>query len=524
METNNEELRLQVSPWGPDPEVLRSIECSLFEHPLLRDTLADARYRLLSLDVVDAEAKSSSPKPPGRFRATIYDYTNNRTLIAQGCADDPEVLMVSETGTQPLPSAGEFEAAVALLMNDERIGPDLRAERLATYRPMPPLIQTELPDGRVERTLAVGLYNEYVGHRIVGVNMIQQTVLQDVRDTAHAADVCGPPPSGDCGEGGGTQRVNVQVWQGNTLLWSFVAVRPSASSGTNGSGIELQHVYYRGKQVLYRAHVPILNIEYYGAGQEAGCGPTYRDWQNSETCFQANGVDVVPGFRLCSTPAKTILDTDSDDGNFRGVAIYVQGREVVLVSELQAGWYRYISEWHLRSDGTIRPRFGFGATNNPCTCKPHHHHAYWRFDFDIQTAGNNLVQEFNDPPLFPNTNWHNKTFEIRRLRDASRKRKWRITNAASGSGYDLVPGTNDGTADSYGIGDMWVLKYRSTELDDGHPFSTNPAVSKADLDKFVNGEPVANQDVVVWYAGHFLHDAAHGGAHIIGPELQPVNW
>ena len=77
----------------------------------------------------------------------------------------------------------------------------------------------------------------------------------------------------------------------------------TASSGTNGSGVELRYVDYRGKRVLYRAHVPILNVKY---SQDA-CGP-YRDWQYQESMIQATGTDVAPGFRLCTAPATTILD------------------------------------------------------------------------------------------------------------------------------------------------------------------------------------------------------------------------
>ena len=52
-------------------------------------------------------------------------------------------------------------------------------------------------------------------------------------------------------------------------------------------------------------------------------------------------------------------------GKFLGrVGIYVQGLEVVLVSEMQAGWYRYVSEWRLHANGTIRPRFGFLAVQS----------------------------------------------------------------------------------------------------------------------------------------------------------------
>ncbi len=72
-------------------------------------------------------------------------------------------------------------------------------------------------------------------------------------------------------------------------------------------------------------------------------GP-YRDWQNEEVMIQAVGSDVAPGFRLHPSPAQTILDTGSDTGNFLGVAIYVDGLEVVLVSEIEAEWYRYVSE------------------------------------------------------------------------------------------------------------------------------------------------------------------------------------
>ena len=204
---------------------------------------------------------------------------------------------------------------------------------------------------------------------------------------------------------------------------------------------------YRGKRVLYRAHVPILNVNYDPTAQrpQGACGP-YLDWQNQEGMIQATGTDVAPGFRLCPTPAKTILDTGSDIGNFLGTAIYVQGQEVVLVSEMEAGWYRYISEWRLHANGTIRPRFGFSAVSNSCVCTRHHHHSYWRFNFDIRTAGNNRVREFNDQPLIGSSKWHDKNFEIRRPRDPARKRKWRVENTVTGEGYEVIPGPNDGVA------------------------------------------------------------------------------
>jgi hypothetical protein len=73
--------------------------------------------------------------------------------------------------------------------------------------------------------------------------------------------------------------------------------------------VELRFVDYRGKRLLYRAHVPILNVKYDGDA----CGP-YRDRQDYEGMFQAIGTDPVPGFRVCPGPATTILESGSDLG------------------------------------------------------------------------------------------------------------------------------------------------------------------------------------------------------------------
>jgi Cu2+-containing amine oxidase len=265
--------------------------------------------------------------------------------------------------------------------------------------------------------------------------------------------------------------------------------------------------------------VPILNVRYDGNA----CGP-FRDWQNEESRFQADGAAVAPGFRLCDDPATTILETDRDRGNFAGVAVFVDGDEVELVSELEAGWYRYVSRWRLHADGTIRARFGFGAVRNSCVCEVHHHHAYWRLDFDIAGAGDDTVLEHNDPPLpGHDDNWHTLRHEVRRKRNPGRKRRWRVKNRGSGEGYTLVPGANDGEADAYGVGDFWALRRRPGQIDD-YPIDD----TRARIDRFVNRESIVGTDVVVWYVGHFSHDVAHdhsgGGGHIVGPTLRPDRW
>ncbi len=517
------ELTIKVARWGPDEAAIRAASERALQHPAVLQHLKDNRHRLISFEVLDPDpVAKAEPTPPDRYRATIYDYTDARTVLVEGLLSALDNVEVSDSAIQPIPSDEEFAAAIEALLNDSTFGQALREQRLRPYRPMPPLLGEELPDGHVQRIIGVGLLpaTAQSAHEIVGVDLLHGAVIRyDGKAPARARagnSTCGLPPAGQpTAPRGAPGQVSVSVYQGATLLWSFVAVRPAASSGANGSGVELRYVNYRGKRVLYRAHVPILNVLY----NNNACGP-YRDWQWQEGMLQANGTDITSGFRYCPAPAQTILDNGTDTGDYLGVAIYVQGLEVVLVSEMQAGWYRYISEWRLHANGTILPRFGFSTVQSSCVCNVHHHHTFWRFDFDIRTPGNNVVREYNDPPIFPNTNWHTKYFEIKRPRDPARQRKWRIEHAETGEGYELIPGANDGVADAYAKGDVWVLRYRGTELDD----APAPADTSADLDRFLNGESVYRQDVVVWYGAHFTHDISHNMGEIVGPQLVPVNW
>ncbi len=531
------DLSVRLQPFGPTSDQLTALERRLPGHRLVKKYLARTRHRLLEIHLVEppGERKAAKARPTTSYRATFYDYTNNRSIIATGDLRRPAVVHVEESATQPLPSAEEFEEAVQLAMGQPQLSALIKEHELRPYRPMPPLVLEEQPDGRNERTVAVGFLPRagMRGHEIVAVNMVRRSVIRfessprgraPLTAAAHNP-ICGQPNASQSTKGSGGGSAWVTVTQGGKAIWRFLLVRPSGSSGTNGSGVELRYVDYKGKRLLYRAHVPILNVKYDGNA----CGP-YRDWQNQEGMLQANGTDPVPGFRLCSAPATTILDTGSDTGNFLGVAIYLQGQEVVLVSELEAGWYRYISMWRLHTDGTIRPRFGFGAVQSSCVCTVHHHHAYWRFDFDIRTAGNNVVREFNDPAL-GSSNWHDKHFEIRRPRDPARKRRWRVENKSTKEAYDIIPGASDGVATAapdwpFPRGDVWILRYRGTEIDDG-VVAVGPPY-EAGLDSWLTGESINGFDVVVWYGAHFSHDVArdqpgHFG-HIVGPDLTRVRW
>jgi hypothetical protein len=512
-----------VEPWGPAPGAVEAAAREALRRPAVQDALAGAEARLVGLQLVDA---GGEPEPPSHVRATVYDLGAERALLVDVPLEDGAAPVVRSSARQPLPSPEEREAALAVLREDPELGPELAGGRLLPYRSMPPLLAAERPDGTVERTLTVGLRpaSGEAGHEIVGVRLGRREVVRfegGVPPTAlAAARRCGAPNANQATTTGRAGAARITVKRDGETLWRLIAVRPAASSGEQGSGVELRAVSYRGKRVLRRAHVPILNVRYDGNA----CGP-YRDWQNEESRFKAQGAAVAPGFRLCPSPARTVLETGDDQGNFAGVAVYVDGDEVVLVSELEAGWYRYVSRWRLHADGTIRARFGFGAVQNSCVCNTHHHHAYWRLDFDIAGAGDDVVAEHNDPPLpGRDSSWHTLRHEIRRRRAPGRKRRWRVRNRASGDGYVIVPGPEDGEADAYGVGDFWALRHRGGQLDD----SAVATSTRAHIDSFVNHEAITGTNVVVWYAAHFSHDPAHEhdgpGSHIVGPTLRPDRW
>ena len=271
-----------------------------------------------------------------------------------------------------------------------------------------------------------------------------------------------------------------KVWDRHraTPRFEISAVRPAACQ-TNGSGVELRYVDYRGSAALPR--VPILT--WY---DNNACGP-YRDCKIRKDDL---GRWQRRGARLSPLP-----HTRQDDPRHRlGHEQLPRCRHYArpgggVGHEMEAGWYRYISLWRLHANGTIRPRFGFSAVSSSCVCNVHHHHVYWRFDFDVRTAGNNVVREFNDPPLVGSSNWHDKNYEIRRDHNPARKRKWRVENKSTGEAYDIIPGASDGVATAspdwpFPRGDVWIVRHNA-RVDDGVPPPPPCEAGSARL----NGEP-----------------------------------
>lgn len=518
-----EPLTVEVTPLDTRERAMDRVSKAILSHPELRQHLPSADLWLASFDVDDKEDEPW-------FVTTVHDTVTGRSVLVQGPLEDAASLTVTPTTLQWPPTEDEFAWAVSILA--EHGGALLAGDGAVTYRPLPPLANVEFPDGTVDRVITVGIRSPTPepAHRVVGVRTSDGEIISDLPGVPGPSSAdCGVPPGPECpdGTGAGASQARVQLRRGETVLWDFVVVRPRASSGTNGSGVELRAVDYKGQRVLARGQVPILSEHQGPDAVAAGCGSAHRHWLHEESCFHASGTDPVPGFRLCDAAPGTVLESGIDGGDFRGVALWLDGDELVVVSQLRSGWYRWVSEWRLHAGGTIRPRFGSAAGHNACTCHPHVHHAYWRLDFDILGPDSNVVQEHNDPPILGTGNWHTVRYEVGRQRDPGHGRYWRVRNTRASQGYSIVPGPTDGVADDFGAGDLWILRLHADEVDDGQAVTTDARRARAQLDRLVSGESVERQDLVVWYAAHLAHDGtdpegASGGR--VGPDLVPYQW
>ncbi|MDQ4122934.1 MAG: hypothetical protein M3209_15970 [Acidobacteriota bacterium] len=543
----NPQVEIKVVPVGLQKDALERIKQQALTSPAVQKELNGANYYFISLDYLETSDKKGAAAQPEKFRLTFYDYTNQRAVVAQGDISAPERARVYEDTAQPPDvSDEEFAAATKIIEQNSAFANIAKTQKAAFYRPMPPVTVSESG----ERLVNVGIEtrDSSVKAEIISVNLKRSALVRyenAAPPTANAAPTaCGIPNAfGQSTVNGTPGQSQVTIVINGVTLWEFMAIRPSASSGTRKSGIEIRDAKYRGKSVLKRGHAPVLNVEY----SPNVCGP-YRDWQWQEDDFvapaegaqnPADGIRILAAGRV----ATTSLDTGNDAGNFRGVAIYRQNNETILISEMQAGWYRYLMEWRFADDGTIRPRYGFGSVENSCVCNAHIHHVYWRLDFDIVNSKNKVFQiergrKFQQPI----------TSELTTLRNYQTNKSLLIQNGSGSEAYMLVPNLTDGKADNFGRSDFWVLKYKNVpdgtplenEIDDGYNFSggnCHPTTGTCiNINPFINGESVDNEDVVVWYGAHSLHDEgenlidsnrnglALSGSHVVGPDIRPVRW
>ena len=474
--------------------------------PRLRKELAGTRNRLLDLALVEPTpaAKPKRPVLPNAYQATFYDYTNSRAVHADGVLADLEP-RGDLVGRAAAPGREEFDHGVGVIRKDPDLGPGLAEGRVQPYRPMPPLIETELPDGRLARVVrSVSFRSPGAAAAIVGVNLLDDTIVrfdEGAPLTAQAHNpICGLPDSGQGRPGRAQDRCgSPSARAGRCSGGSSSSGRPRPRHERVGRRASASSTIGAGASSTARAD-PEREV------RRNGCGP-YRDWQNEEGSLQAVGTNVGSG-RLCSSPAKTILDTGSDTGNFVGVAIYVQGQEVVLVSEMEAVVQvrERVAAARERDDRrTLRLLRGeqllrLHPPPPPRVLAPRlrHRDPGQQPDPGVQrpaARGRDELahQDVRDPPAQDPARQQQRV--VASPADASTTSSRATTTASPPPRRPAVPARRRLAPALPGNRDRRRLR-------------RNRPPRGAGLDAWQNWEPLSGYDVVVWYGAHFSHDIA----------------
>lgn len=319
---------------------------------------------------------------------------------------------------------------------------------------------------------------------------------------------------------------NFISWPTVDPVWEFCYRKPGDSQPSgNGSGLEIYDVKWRGTTILKQAHIPILNVRY----DTSGCfgDPCYRDWFDADRAFECSPAagDECSG---TTTPATTVCDhPGSDAGSFQGVAVEDMGTHLQLTAQTSAGWYRYLPGWDFYPDGTLQARTSFTAVDHPCELENHNHHAYWRFDFDIDGPADDWIDYVDG------VSSTRVTTERSWVDTSPDRSRWLVGSAGTDLMVEVIRNPGDQAAgdpvlvpNDFPMADGWALAYKADELTDFGGFSTNPAVCRANLDNFDDNENIDGTDVVLWVHAGSFHETQPGGETLrctdAGPTLRVI--
>jgi hypothetical protein len=283
----------------------------------------------------------------------------------------------------------------------------------------------------------------------------------------------------------------------------FGLVRPvSAQSGhTNwngwsfdwevkdGAGLGLRNVSYKNEFVLWKGSMPTIRVKYVTVGGQT-CGP-YADRIDSNNLIP---ISWCGNNKVCQQS-------------------YMSGGHNMLELGVEAkiGQYDLYQVWYLTEDGWI----GAHLFARGLQCQlDHGHHAYWRLDFDINGFPSDQVFAYdnNRPDQGWGKGWMKYKQEFNDVKNPGTARVWFVRDSPTGHGAWILPGTHDGTADTFSTKDAAGRLYRSSE-DQSWLFGATGHLG------YDNAEDIQEKDIVFWYVAHMQHAAAEGGTvwHSAGP-------
>ncbi|MFI6906214.1 copper amine oxidase [Nonomuraea sp. NPDC050394] len=218
-----------------------------------------------------------------------------------------------------------------------------------------------------------------------------------------------------------------------------------------------------------------------------------------------------------------------------------QGRELVVLSAYQVGWYTYIAEFVFGDDGSITPRVGATGSLAGTTTAPKHgwpigvggrhfeeshsHNVFWRMDFDIQGASRDVVEQYDFAGDRTKKRALKRTVLRRETKAVNRRMRWWRVVDPKVRNTDLHPVSweinNSDSAqyrgpsdEAFTRADLYVTQYRSCER--LATYNVAPKCGKS-VDQYAGRERV--KDPVIWVNVGYHHVARDEDA-----DPMPVHW
>ncbi|MFG2029081.1 copper amine oxidase [Streptomyces sp. NPDC048825] len=226
-----------------------------------------------------------------------------------------------------------------------------------------------------------------------------------------------------------------------------------------------------------------------------------------------------------------------------------QGKDLLVYTVNQVGWYEYMTEWRFQDDGTVNMNVGATGSLAPEDydagdgrgwpigkgasdyATSHSHNVFWRLNFGLDGSTKNKVEQYDSvvsPPAQGGEAPRNKTTRTKVTKelagDAKNMRWWRVVSDTGKNkdnharSYEIVPGaTSKYPGRGYTKHDIYFTDYKKCEqFASNNPRNCGTGGGKS-VDKWVNGQSLTRP--IVWMNVGFHHVARDEDQ-----QPMPVHW
>ena len=282
-----------------------------------------------------------------------------------------------------------------------------------------------------------------------------------------------------------------------------------------GRGLFITRAYFKPApdrpwiKVLHRAEVSEIFVPYqsgrprYQDFAEFGFGPLTATDRDRGRC----GAFVTRTLGGGSEKVPVVVREVTDKGVLwkRDENVY-RGHKMTLWATVGADNYNYIISYAFHDDGYIEFRGGATSQNLPTKpSEPHLHNFFWRIDVDINGSTNNVtvlrhLENVNQQSWQDCEEAFNNNREGPLSLNPREFTMLHVTGqgmAKQHAGYMVMPiyRGQQRHNEAWTRSDIWVTKYRQDDV----------VLRIQNIQRISRGEPIANEDVVLWVSTPLLH-------------------